>query len=279
MNKNTREILISDIKTFALDDGPGIRTTVFVKGCPLSCAWCHNPENISRTLQIGFYPRLCIGCGECANICPENAVRPESTNRIIRDDCTRCGACVDACPSTALKRIGQTYRVDELVDLLLLDHPFYKNSNGGVTFSGGEPTLHMDDLNPILQKLKKKDIHIAIQTAGLFDMKNFKEKLLPWIDLVFYDLKIHDPEKHRQYIGVENKEILENFKVLVQEKNIDLIPRVPLIPGITDTKENISGIKEFVRKAGGGECRFLPYNPGVNIKRAVIGLKPFGLKK
>ena len=163
MRKNEGHPLIFDIKHFALDDGPGIRTTVFLKGCSLSCQWCHNPESINSGHEIAFFAHLCINCGDCQAVCPEDAVCVDGTNRIEREKCTRCQKCVDKCPTTALKSIGKYYTVAELAEFLKSDHIFYETSKGGVTFSGGEPTLYMDYVGDVMKELKNDNIHIAIQ--------------------------------------------------------------------------------------------------------------------
>lgn len=263
--------LIFDIRRFALDDGPGIRTTVFFKGCRLSCMWCQNPESISPETEIAFYPSLCIHCGDCEINCPENAARLDYPSRIVKERCVSCGTCVSKCPSTALKIVGKYYSVPELIEELKKDRVFYETSHGGVTFSGGEPTLHMDYLSDVMAQLKKNGIHVAIQTSGMFDITEFKKILLPHIDLIFYDIKIFNPHKHREYTGMGNQTILENFISLTEEKKSEIIPRTPLIPGITATEENLQQIATFVRNAGCKKYELLPYNPGGIAKMKFFG--------
>ena len=271
MNIPAARPLVFDIRHFALDDGPGIRTTVFLKGCPLSCVWCHNPESLSPEEEIAFYPALCINCGDCEKVCTENAAQMNNSSRIIREKCVACGVCAEKCPSTALKIVGKYYPVNELVEELMKDRIFYETSRGGITFSGGEPALHMDYLGKVMRRLKEYNIPIAIQTSGKFDIKEFREKLLPSIDLIFYDIKLFDSEKHREYTGVENEQILDNFVSLVNDRNITIIPRIPLIPGITATEENLRQIADFIRSVGCAKYELLPYNPGGITKMQAIG--------
>jgi len=251
--------LIVDIARNRTEDGKGIRTTVFFKGCPLSCIWCQNPEAMERNVEIGFYPKNCIGCFECEKVCPEAAIIREK-QRINRGKCTLCLRCVDACPTNSLRKIGTYYEIDELLEILLLDYIFYETSGGGITLSGGEPTLWPTYVGELLKRLKSRGIHTAIQTSGFFSYSSFKEKILPWLSLIMYDFKIIDPIMHLQYTGCDNKIILENFIKLLKE-GVEVIPRIPLIPEFTDTKENLSGILEFLKKMGIERYSFLPYNP------------------
>lgn len=271
MSNEERRPLISDIHYFALDDGPGIRTTVFFKGCPLSCFWCHNPESMSGSGEIAFYPNLCIQCGDCIKACSEDAIRLDTTERILREKCSACGRCVEMCPARALRVIGAYYSAGELVEILMKDRIFYETSNGGVTFSGGEPTLYADYAGEVMKKLKKNRIHIAIQTSGMFDMYEFQAKLLPYIDLIYYDIKLFDSEGHGKYTGSGNSRILENFIYLIKLSNVKIIPRVPLVPGITATQENLSHIADFLGNAGCLTYELLPYNSGGIAKRRSLG--------
>jgi len=271
MNIPAARPLVFDIRHFALDDGPGIRTTVFLKGCPLSCIWCHNPESLSPEEEIAFYPALCINCGDCEKVCTENAAQMNHPGRIIREKCLACRVCAEKCPSTALKIVGKYYPVNELVEELMKDRIFYETSHGGITFSGGEPALHMDYLGEVMRQLKAYNIHIAIQTSGEFDIKEFREKLLPSINLIFYDIKLFDSQKHREYTGVENEKILDNFASLSDDGIVSIIPRTPLIPGITATEENLRQIADFIRSVGCAKYELLPYNPGGIAKMQAIG--------
>jgi len=269
------EPLIFDIHHFAIDDGPGIRTSVFFKGCPLSCIWCHNPESIKRELEIAFHHECCISCGECVAACPEKAIIPQNPGWIIRNQCVRCGACAAACPSKAIQKVGQYYTVENLVETLLDDRLFYESSGGGVTFCGGEPTLHMDYLSGVMRELKKNSIHITLQTNGMFNYKNFKEKILPYVDLVYYDLKIINSEKHKEYTGAGNEIILENFSQIFNEishnSDISVVPVIALVPGITATESNLADVGDFLKKNNCNDFRVLPYNCGGITKRLIIG--------
>ncbi len=271
MSNEERRPLIFNIHHFALDDGPGIRTTVFFKGCPLSCFWCHNPESVSSSREIAFYPKLCIQCGDCMKVCSEDAIQLDTTERILREKCSLCGECAEICPARALRIIGAYYSAGELIEILMKDRIFYETSNGGVTFSGGEPALYADYAEDVMKELKKNHIHIAIQTSGMFDMFEFQAKLLPYIDLIYYDIKLFDNEVHRKYAGSGNSRILENFIYLIKLSNAEIIPRVPLVPGITATQENLSHIADFLSNAGCLTYELLSYNSGGIEKRRSLG--------
>ncbi len=265
--------LIFDIRHFVLDDGPGIRTTVFLKGCQLSCAWCHNPEGINKSKEIVFYPDRCILCGSCKSVCPNQAIEMENTNRVIPAGCNYCGLCTSECPANALRIIGQYYSPDELVEILLSDKLFYQTSSGGVTFSGGEPTLFMDYLCTVFGKLKKHKTHIAIQTSGTFNFSVFRDKLLPFVDLVYFDLKLMNNISYQRWVGGEVARPLENFEQLCRQKGIRVIASIPLIPGITTTKENLIAVRRFLNKSGCHEFIFRPYHPGGIPKSINMGKK------
>jgi pyruvate formate lyase activating enzyme len=263
--------LIFDIRGFSIDDGPGIRTTVFLKGCLMSCVWCHNPESWKAEREIAFYPDLCIKCGDCLDACPEGAIVMDLQGWIDRGKCNVCGKCADVCPATALRKIGRHYPVDELVERLLSDRVFYETSNGGVTFSGGEPALHMDYLGQAAKELKRHGIHIALQTSGMFDLSEFRHKLLPFTDLIFFDLKLFDAEKHRKYTGCDNRRIMDNFRELVKEGKVKIAARTPLVPDITADSANLAAIAGFVKDSGCMGHVLLPYNSGGKTKRAALG--------
>jgi pyruvate formate lyase activating enzyme len=252
--------LIVDIKTGSTEDGPGIRSTVFFKGCPLHCTWCQNPEAMDPQVEIGFYPRCCIGCFDCEKVCPEGAVLKGEKERIDRSRCTRCGKCAEACPGKGLRCIGRCYTLDKLMEILLRDRVFYQVSGGGVTLSGGEPTLWSQYAGYMLRRLKQEGIHTALQTCGYFDYDAFREEMLPWLDLIMYDLKIIDGQDHLRWTGQDNERILQNFTRLLSAP-VEMIPRIPLIPGFTASEENLEGLSSFLKDNGIRRCSLLPYNP------------------
>jgi len=273
-NKASGTPLIFEIKGNSLDDGPGIRTVVFFKGCPLSCVWCHNPEGKSVTREIAFDARVCIACNTCLGVCGPKALSRENPYFIDRKLCTLCFHCVDACPSGALSRVGNDLSVADVLAKILPDKPFFDNSGGGVTLSGGEPTLFMDCASELLKKLKVTGIHTLLETCGLFPFDAFERMLLPYLDAVYYDLKIYDREGHVRYCGVSNEKILNNFKRLVEAagcRNLTLLPRIPLIPDITDTEANIRAIAGFLKNLGVSRGAVLSYNPLWFEKCAKIG--------
>ncbi len=266
--------LITDVKRHALHDGPGIRTTVFFKGCPLNCLWCHNPETVSPEPEIAFYPGDCIGCGKCVKACARGAIQSDKPDRINRALCQRCGECVSVCPGTALRVVGTYYELDQLVELLLRDKVYYEVSGGGVTLSGGEPTFHINYASQLLRKLKEHGIHTTIQTSGHFHYETFLSKILPFLSLLLYDIKLMNPEEHRIYTGRGNRIILDNFRRLVKDSPIPVIPRIPLIPNITTTTANLQAISEFIQKCSLTQCCLLPYNPLGLSKRENFGKEP-----
>lgn len=265
---NEKKGLIFDIKRDCSEDGPGIRTTVFFKGCPLSCIWCHNPEGISPHASIAFSSDRCspVKCGgyACLEVCPANALKIDAANKKIRVDhgaCTRCDKCFAVCTPGALEPAGKWWGVEELVKSVLVDKNFFRSTGGGVTLSGGEPTLQMEFLHNFLVALKKEDINIGMETSGMFPREKFQEYILPYLDFIYFDLKLIRPEESRKYTGRSNKQILKNFLFLYYESEIPLIPRIPLIPDITTTKDNLRGIAQFLRKHGVTACSLMPYNP------------------
>lgn len=263
--------LIVDIHRFALDDGPGIRSTVFFKGCPLSCSWCHNPETMRGEQEMALHPDRCIGCGACRAVCPEAAISYNPAPQIDRSRCTACGGCGESCPTKAIEMIGKAYALDELLELILRDRQFFAASGGGVTFSGGEPTLWMQYLGAALQALKGEGLHTAIQTCGMFAYDDFAGKVLPFTDLIMFDIKFIATAEHRRHTGQDNTSILENFRRLTGEAGSKLLPRVPLVPGITATPDNLREIASFLADLGYRRCDLLPYNPAGMEKRRAIG--------
>ncbi len=256
--------LVLDFKENSLDDGPGIRTVVFFKGCPLSCQWCHNPESHKKGPEIAFDPALCVNCGACREVCPKKALSSENPLYIDRNKCDLCFLCTGACPSGALERVGKKMTIEQIVSRILPDKPFFEASGGGVTLSGGEPMLYMEFSSLLLKKLKSLNIHTLVETCGYFDLPKFVELIFPWVDAIYYDLKIINSEQHQRFCGLPNEKILENFaqlaKITAGTKKV-LLPRTPLIPGITDTTKNIKALAHHLKNLGLERAALLPYNP------------------
>jgi len=294
----TKKTLIFSIQHFCLHDGPGIRSIVFFKGCPLRCAWCQNPESWNKKPELAFKAHLCIGCETCLDACPQNAIlSPGNRNT---DLCRLCFTCVDKCPSSALTRFGVYRSVDDIVEELKSEYAFYKNSGGGVTFSGGEPTLFPDFATRLALALKKDGIHVAIETCGMFQSHGMEDVTGPpdttgptdptgapqgkvWdflslIDLVIFDVKLFDNEAHKQYCGTGNAPIKYNLKYLSKLKQSgqgpDVRLRMPVVPGITDTADNLSGWAGFLAENNFSAITLVPYHNMGESKRSWIGLAP-----
>ncbi|MFH1634645.1 MAG: glycyl-radical enzyme activating protein [Chloroflexota bacterium] len=252
--------IIFDIKKFSIHDGPGIRTTVFLKGCPLKCVWCHNPEGISPHPDIHFWEQRCIACGDCAEVCPNEAVSFVEGKRVWkRDQCARCGACAEACSAEAVQLVGKTMSVPEVMTAIEKDVICYDQSGGGVTFSGGEPLAQPEFLKSLLQACKERYIHTAVDTSGLASPGHFRQ-ILPFTDLFLFDIKLIDEKRHIRYMGVSNKLIHINLRELAQTgKNI--IVRIPIIPGINADAENIRQTGEYLASLGSiHQVDILPYH-------------------
>lgn len=238
--------IIFDIKRFAIHDGPGIRTTVFLKGCPLSCWWCHNPESQSARPDVVYREHVCVRCGTCVEACPQGARSLIDGGAVVRDQvlCTVCGTCVEACPADAVEKVGRTMTVDQLMAEIEKDSPFFDQSGGGVTFSGGEPLGQSKFLGDVLDRCADHDIHTAVDTCGFAKpavLRTIAEKT----DLFLFDLKFMDPKRHLELTGVENDLILGNLKMLsAMGKAIRV--RVPVIPSVTDSDGNFDAIGDFV---------------------------------
>lgn len=268
--------LVLEIKGNSLDDGPGIRSVVFLKGCPLSCSWCHNPESKKAVAEISFDASDCVGCETCINTCEKGALSKENLNFIDRALCDLCFECVANCPSGALEQMGREIPVNEIVEKVIRDKPFFDTSNGGVTFSGGEPTLSMEFLAQAAKTFKEQDVHVLIETCGHFNNQSFIELVYPYTDLIYYDLKIMDSSAHKTYCGLPNETILDNFRKLVlryQAGGVEILPRTPLIPGITDTDENLSAIASFLGDIGVKKIQLMSYHPLWLEKNTKIGIK------
>jgi len=235
-----------NVQRFSTEDGPGIRTTVFMKGCPLRCRWCHNPEGLSPKPQLVWYDVRCIGARRCLAACPVEALEltPEGM-RIDRERCQPCDLCAEACPSGALELIGRRWTPEELLAQVAKDTAFYETSGGGVTVSGGEPTMQPDFVEAFLRLCREAGIATAFDTCGYADWSVY-ERLLPYVDLVLFDLKILDRERHHQATGVYPDRILDNAAAIA-ERGMPMWIRTPIIPGYTDDEENIGALAAFVR--------------------------------
>ena len=241
---------ILHLQRLSTEDGPGIRTTIFFKGCPLRCWWCHNPESLSTHVQVQWLAERCIDCGTCLETCPNGCLSHTPQGIMIdRDCCQGCGACADACPANAMERLGRWVGVDELLGELLKDRTFYGTSGGGVTASGGEPMLQPDFIAAIFKQLQAQGVHTALDTCGNCS-QDALAKVLPHVDLILFDLKEIDLGRHRMFTGVDNLRILSNLHfvrdTIAREGHPDLWIRTPLIPGATASRENIEGLGRFI---------------------------------
>jgi len=255
------ELKITNIQTFTLHDGPGIRTTVFLAGCPLRCSWCHNPETQSSAPVLTFEAAQCTGCRLCAD-CPAGVHRFDPEHRILRESCTLCGRCIERCPQQALGRSVRTLSEEEYGRIVRRQERIV-GDGGGITFSGGEPLMQGTAL---LRFLERTTIHKALETCGHGDDGLFRA-VVEAVDYVMFDLKIADSALHCRYTGVPNHRILQNLELLRRSGKPFLL-RTPLIPGITDTAENLSAIAEIV---GNDPWETLPFNPLTGAKYHRIG--------
>lgn len=253
-----KKAIIFDVQRYSVHDGPGIRTLVFFKGCPLRCKWCQNPESLSREREVGFFANKCIGCGECAKACPKGAIVYEGNKRINRSLCDRCGKCTEACYAEALMMIGKEYDVRTLLDMVERDRPFYDQSGGGVTVSGGEPTLQFEFLLDFLRAVKEAGLNTVIETCGSSAWSNF-ERLLPFLNIVYYDLKVMDEKEHKRLTGASNRRIKANARRLL-ESGKRVVFRIPLIPRMTTTEKNLSDLVDLLRELEQEEVHLLPYH-------------------
>jgi len=245
----TKKGMVFDIERYTLHDGPGIRTTVFLKGCPLRCLWCSNPESQYMNKQLAYFSNKCTACGNCHHVCPENAIIVKEENKPIEvdfDKCSDCGICTEHCYPEALVLLGEEMSSEEVFDVIKRDVGFYKRTGGGVTLSGGEPLMQVEFSADILKKCNQASIHTAIQTSG-FGLAEEFDVLLPYLDLIIYDIKHTDSETHTSLTGVSNKPILNNLDHLYQKK-ADIVLQFPLIPGCNNGDANISGIIRLLKK-------------------------------
>lgn len=271
--KVNSKVTIFDIQRFCIHDGPGIRTVVFMKGCPLRCLWCANPESNSEEREFFYYPDKCIGCGKCAEVCPAGAViEAEGLINFNRSKCINCMRCVKVCCSGARVMTGKEMSVKEVFNEVMKDKIFYCNSSGGVTFSGGEPMIHPEFIGEVCELMQREGLNTAIETCGAFPVENF-ENMKKYIDLVLFDIKFIDKEKHKKYCGASNEQILLNFDNLI--KLVPIVVRMPVIPNINDTEEDIENLKKFLLnyKNKLKEIDILPYHNMGAAKFDALGRK------
>jgi len=247
IRKNNQKGLIFNVQRFSIEDGPGIRTTVFMKGCPLRCIWCHNPEGLKMKREIMWFDTRCIGARDCISACEKRALELTPQGMIIkRDLCDACGKCAIACPAGAIEIVGKEYSSSELLDEVMRDEVFYRNSQGGVTVSGGEPLMQKDFVGEFVNLCRKEGIHIALDTSAYAPKEEFIE-LARIVDLILLDLKLIDPKKHKELTGVGNDLILENA-MTVGKLGKPVWVRTPIIPGCTDSNDNIRQIASFIKE-------------------------------
>jgi pyruvate formate lyase activating enzyme len=255
--------LVFDVDTFAVHDGPGIRMAVYLKGCPLSCAWCHSPESQANEPELVLTRDRCLRCGRCVLACPQSAHAIEGGHHAIaRERCRACGRCVAVCPNRALAIKGEWIAASKVVAQAARMVPFFEHSGGGITLSGGEVTAQAAFAAAVLRGCREQGIHTAIETSGAASWERLGS-LVERADLVLYDIKLVDDATHRRWVGASNRQILDNARRLAG-RNVQV--RVPLIPGITDTEVNLGEIFAFMREAGLGSVALLPYNTSAGAK-------------
>ena len=291
--KTSKTPNLFSVQHFCLHDGPGTRSIIFFKGCPLRCVWCQNPESWLLKPELAYKHTLCIDCKTCVEVCPEKAI--SAPGEWDKERCTLCFKCVEACPSGAMARFGETQAVDEVLDELRPEYTFYQTSDGGVTLSGGEVTLFPDYASDIARSLQDDGIHVAIETCGQFKLdKNVVEKvsseilgssikspvwkLLSKVDLVLFDIKVFDSVLHKVLCGTGNEDIKQNFKTLTQiarkSRGPKVWPRLPLIPDMTDSPDNLTNWAAFLLENGISQLTIVPYHNLGGSKRAWIGKEP-----
>lgn len=278
MGNTSERVLIGSIQKFSVEDGPGIRTTIFVKGCPLNCKWCHNPELIDAKQQLIKSPNNCIGCGYCANICPKNAVSITVDGIAIdREKCDTCLICANECYAKALRPVAKPMTIDEILAVAEQDKNFYDNTGGGITVSGGEILMHAGFVSKLIDEAGRRGINVCMDTCGFGDSQALMDMALKEnVTNILYDMKSIDDEIHKEYTGVSNKIILENLRMLAGDERIaeKLILRMPLIKGVNDSVDIIKRTGEFYREIGIKKVNLLPYhNLGISKKRNVGGVQ------
>ena len=267
---------VFNIQRFCVNDGPGIRTTVFFKGCPLHCAWCHNPESISPEKEMLIRSDRCIRCGSCVDVCEHHAAHHiDDGVETVLEHCVQCGRCVEVCYAEARSIVGTEMTTDEVLHEIMKDTVFYDQSSGGATFSGGEPFLQHEFLFSLLQACKQNNIYTAVDTSG-YTLPEILKRVSPFVDLYLYDIKTIDDGKHQSFTGVSNKLILQNLKNLM-DWGKQVIVRVPLIPGFNDDLQSITGIGKFAASMRMiTEIHILPYHETGIEKYHRLGKQYFG---
>ena len=269
--------IVTDFKKFAVHDGDGIRTTVFLKGCPLSCVWCHNPESISGRPQLAFYSEKCVFCGECVRVCENGAqaIIPDADKKtpirlIGREKCIVCGECAKVCGNGALRIYGREMNVDEVMKVVREDRLFYESSGGGMTISGGEPTFQAGFTLSLLKAAKAEGINTALDTCG-YAPREVYESLLPYVDKFLYDIKHISPEGHKRATGRDNRLIIENLRYL-SDSGAKLEIRMPLVPSYNDDNETITGIGKLLSGIRITKLKLLPYHSYARSKYDALGI-------
>jgi len=265
---------IVEIERFSVRDGPGIRTTVFLKGCPLRCLWCHNPEAMKGHAEVSFIGEKCIFCGECFAVCPSHAHTLEgSVHTLDRSLCQACGSCAEVCAAHCLELVGRDRTVDEVMAEVLRDRIFYQRSGGGLTVSGGEPLQQIEFTTALLRAAKAEDLHCCIETSGFVPWERFAA-VRPFVDLFLFDYKETDRQRHLQYTGQSNERILQNLRRLYDD-GADITLQCPIVPGCNDTEAHFSGIAALVASMPRLEgVRILPYHVLGNSKLERFGFTP-----
>lgn len=263
---------VFDIQHFSLNDGPGIRTTVFLKGCPLHCEWCHNPESYITDTQIMFYSKQCVNCRECAKVCPHNCHSFENDMHLFeRTHCVSCGKCTLRCPTGSLKTVGKRISTEDVIKEVLEDKFFYESSEGGVTLSGGEPMFQPHFALDIAKTAKENGLHVCMETSGFCNSEHL-EQILPFVDLFLFDYKATGDEQHQKYTGVSQMPILDNL-YLIDRLGANIILRCPIIPDRNLNPEHVAGIIDVAGKLSHLlEIHLEPYhNIGIS-KRTSLGI-------